>query len=342
MYITYIARFINKLFTFTILLLFVGIYIFNVPAVFSHGDVHNPVTDQTITSDTAAGPSSVSDLAAPTLPSFFNFSNWYFDPTLVLIFLLALFYTRYLFKTGIKQQLISYIRIGCFYTGLLVLIVSLSSPLDFISDYSFMAHMVQHLGLTLVGAPLIVLGRPFPYVLRGMDGWVRSKIVVPISKNKPFRKLFGVLLSPYVAAALYALNMWLWHYPFLYNAALHNELAHMLQHFLFFYTATAVWWNIFPHQGQVKSYGISKIPYMIITVLFDNLLGAILTISNTSFYDFKFGNFLGLSVLEHQKTGGAVMWIGGMLVHLAIMGVLFVISVNQERSAVDKDAYSYK
>ncbi|MGH9419352.1 MAG: cytochrome c oxidase assembly protein, partial [Thermoanaerobaculia bacterium] len=53
-----------------------------------------------------------------------------------------------------KRQVVS------FAAGIATLLVVLSSPVDEISDALFSAHMVQHLALILVAAPLCVGGAP--------------------------------------------------------------------------------------------------------------------------------------------------------------------------------------
>ena len=58
-------------------------------------------------------------------------------------------------------------RLALYAAGLATIAGALLSPLDALAAERFSAHMGQHLLLTMVAAPLVVLGNPLPFVLWG-------------------------------------------------------------------------------------------------------------------------------------------------------------------------------
>jgi cytochrome c oxidase assembly factor CtaG len=120
-----------------------------------------------------------------------------------------------------------------FLSGVLIMFLALVSPLDELGDsYLFSAHMVQHLCLTILGPPLLLLGTP---------EWM----VKPVLQNKVISKVAKVLTYPVVAFVLYNADFWLWHAPPLYNATLENQSIHILEHLTFIIFSLCYWWPIF-------------------------------------------------------------------------------------------------
>src|SRR5437667_8823309 len=120
-----------------------------------------------------------------------------------------------------------------FLSGMLIMFLALVSPLDELGDsYLFSAHMVQHLCLTIIGPPLLLIGTP---------EW----IVKPALSNKVIFKVAKVLTYLVVAFVLYNADLWLWHAPTLYDATLENQSIHILEHLTFIIFGLLYWWPIF-------------------------------------------------------------------------------------------------
>ncbi len=110
---------------------------------------------------------------------------------------------------------------------MLLILVALVSPLAALDYELLWAHMAQHLLLADLGALLIVLGLTGPLLqpllaTRGL-GWLR------------------VLSQPAVALPLWLANLYLWHVPGLYQAAISSEAVHALEHACFVGFGIAMW-----------------------------------------------------------------------------------------------------
>src|SRR5437762_6162146 len=171
-----------------------------------------------------------------------------------------------------------------FMGALLALVVALLSPLDALSGVLFSAHMAQHLILMLIAAPLLVLS-DFPLALlwalprpwaRALSQRLRSAQTAP--------RAWGVISSPVSAWLLFALALWVWHAPALFEAALRNEMIHALEHLVFLVSATLFWWVLLkPTRPSYTHYGMA-IPYLFTTALHSGILGALMTFGTQPWY----------------------------------------------------------
>ena len=108
-----------------------------------------------------------------------------------------------------------------FLLGMSIMFLALVSPLDELGDsYLFSAHMVQHMFLTIVGPPLLLLGTP---------GW----LIEPLLRKSIVFRIARILTFPALAFFMYNFDFWLWHVPPLYNATLENQSIHILEHVTF-------------------------------------------------------------------------------------------------------------
>ena len=205
-----------------------------------------------------------------------------------------------------------------FFCGVFFLFLSLSSPLDALSDdYLFSAHMLQHLVLLLVVPPLLLLGLPASTV----ESALRFSFI---------RKVEVMFNRPWLAWWLANLILWVWHIPVLYDKAVANEGVHIVEHLSFLISSTIFWW---PLLTPVKSLCLplaDGLIFLFLAALSNMALGILLTFADTVLYrsyvetddPWKILSFirndLHLSVLQDQVLGGVLMWVFGGLVFLAI------------------------
>ena len=210
-----------------------------------------------------------------------------------------------------------------FATGSLALVVALSPLLDEWSDQWLAAHMVQHELLMVVAAPLIAVGAPLVGILWAMPLNVRHSLVGAVERT-PLPVLWRAFTAPASAFFLYGVALWIWHIPFLYDAALEHEAVHIVQHLCFFGTAALFWWGIVHGREGRTGYGAAVV-YLFVTAVHGGVLGALLTVSPHVWY----GPYLvhhpsGLTPLEDQQLAGLLMWVPAGFAFAA--GALFLFA----------------
>jgi cytochrome c oxidase assembly factor CtaG len=203
-----------------------------------------------------------------------------------------------------------------FGVGLAVIFIALLSPIDVMADMLFTMHMIQHMLLMMVAAPLILLGLPAP-----MARWL-------ILETR-LKGLLSALTFPLVVYTLLNLNFLMWHIPAFYNAALSNRLIHDLQHALFFYTALLSWWSILdPTRGwfPMWHWQPARWLYLLINAPPSYVLGSILWASSTVWYTYylQAPRLWGLTALQDQRYGGMLMWTQGWMYLMASMAIFFI------------------
>jgi putative membrane protein len=253
-------------------------------------------------------------------------SAWNWDP-LVLLCLgsLAWLYARGLARlstagaaTGAHRG-----RAACFYGGLLVVFFALLSPVDAVGEDLSFVHMVQHMLLMNVAAPLFVAGSP-TFVLawglpEGRRGWSRTLYVHAFRLPQE-----PLLWQPLFVGTLFAVTLWIWHHPVLYQAALRDPLLHDAQHLSFFLTACLFWRVCLDPLGQRRLSPPAAVPYLFATSIHSSALGIFLALSPHVWY----GHYesrtpaWGFTPLEDQQLAGLWMWMPGCLMYPAVAAML--------------------
>ena len=256
------------------------------------------------------------DVAAPVALQL----AWTFEPWVVICLALsALLYglglARLWPKSGAGRAQLR--RRACsFFFGWLALAAALVSPLDALGSLLFSAHMLQHEAMMIVAAPLLVLGRPFALWMWGLPpGW--RKPVGTAVQGRAVQLGWTLLTWPVFAWLFHAAVLWLWHAPLLFEAALHSNIVHTLQHVSFLGSALLFWWAVLGDGSFRPQRGLSML-YIFTTMAHTGALGALLTWSGIVWYPSYVGagEAFGMDALEDQQLGGLIMWVPGGLAYL--------------------------
>src|SRR5256885_2592871 len=132
-----------------------------------------------------------------------------------------------------------------FFAGCVALLVALNGPLHDLSDYYlFSAHMVQHLVLTLVVAPLWLAGAP---------GWMLDALVARAARAPGVGAVLRSLTRPLPAFAAYGVALVAWHLPGPYNAALETHAWHVVEHLVLLGASVLGWWPILSRSERLPA-----------------------------------------------------------------------------------------
>jgi putative membrane protein len=203
-------------------------------------------------------------------------------------------------------------RQACFYAGFLTIAAALTS-LDSASQDLLYMHMIEHLLLGDIGALLIVLGLTGP-------------LLAPILKIRLFDRL-RALSHPAVAFPLWAIDLYVWHAPALYQAALRHTTVHALEHAMFLALGINMWMCLFgplPTPGWFGNLG--RLGYIVVVRLTGTVLGNIFLWSGTVFYPFySRGDAIHhISPLADQNIAGAIMMVEESFLTLGLFCWLFL------------------
>jgi putative membrane protein len=214
-------------------------------------------------------------------------------------------------------------RVAAFALGQLVLFGSLNGPLHHLSDYYlFTAHMVQHLLLNLVWAPLTVVAMP-PWLVEA---------VVTRPRLRGVTSFFSSLRVKFI---VYNGALYFWHVPQLYDAALRWHPVHIVEHLSFMTTAVIAWVGLLCSAPSLpRPSPLLQLLYLFCMTLPMKLLGAIITLADHVIYhgyDVA-PRVWGLTPMQDQGWGGLLMWLPGGLVLWASMIYVFSKWVESERA----------
>jgi cytochrome c oxidase assembly factor CtaG len=236
---------------------------------------------------------------------------------LAVIGLLYLLGSLRLARRGAASRRFEHVAFGI---GWSALVFAVLPPLDSLSIQLFSVHMVQHELMMLVGAPLLIAGRPLPRCLSGLPERARVAAAHAL-QGRIASKTWRVITAPLVAWAFHGLAIWIWHMPALYDAAVGNEGIHTLQHATFVGTSALFWWGMLYGRYGRAGYG-AAVFYVFTTVIHTGILGAMVTFAGTLLYPIYAAPAAarGIDPLADQQLAGLLMWIPACFV-LTLLGL---------------------
>jgi cytochrome c oxidase assembly factor CtaG len=230
---------------------------------------------------------------------------------------------------------------GTYFLGaVIVLLLASSAPVDLLSSKLFWVHMIQHLLMLVVIAPLFVAGAPLLPFWLGLPGWVRRLVRKSslLKKGSPLHHFGHWLRNPVVTCALLIIGMWAWHWPALYDLALTNGVIHdWCEHLTFLTVSFLYWTQVIPspplrlHMGYV-----GRVVYLGVAIIQNVILAIVLGFAPVSLYA-PYAHLItapgGLSALSDQRLGAGIMWTAGdfpFIGALCILVLLWLASQSDE------------
>jgi putative membrane protein len=201
-------------------------------------------------------------------------------------------------------------RVAAFVAGMFSLWIVLGSPLAALDHQLLTVHMMKHLLLMTVGAPLILLGAPAMPLLCGLPKWPMRLSPLLRSRTPP---LLGHFLSNPVfcwlagTAAVIA-----WHIPTLFQLGLSSNTWHIVEDVCFLSAGLLFWRPIIrtaPREAKGPQWSLPL--YLFLATLPCDILSAFLTFCGRVVYPsyVSAARIVNLSPLQDQECAGALMWV---------------------------------
>jgi putative membrane protein len=180
--------------------------------------------------------------------------------------------------------------------GLFTLALAWSAPLAQLAQRAFFAHMIMHMAVVAVAAPLLALG-------------VAGKRFDPVH-------LAPKVFAPIPASILELVVVWAWHAPALHHFARHDSAGLVAEQGTFLVSGLMVWLSAFGGDSGRANRSAVGVVGLLLTSMHMTLLGALLALSPRPLYAHA-GSTAGLTAIGDQHLGGAIMLIVGGVSYLA-------------------------
>ncbi|MEO7000318.1 MAG: cytochrome c oxidase assembly protein [Ktedonobacterales bacterium] len=264
-------------------------------------------------------------------------TTWTLDPVEALG--LALLLGAYLYAIGpwrsrrLPDEPFPRRQAICFVSGMIVLALTLFSPLDALGrDYLFTAHTTQLFLIITAATPLLLLGLP---------DWLVTRML-PASAIRSASR--GLLFSG-VAIVLFNGLILVWHIGPFYEAGLHNPLLHDLENLCFLLAGLITWWPLItPADAHARMANAQQIVYLVLESLPLDVFGAFTLFAPGIFYHTYAvaPRLWDISAILDQQVGGAILAVPGNILDVILMSIVFFGWIGQmEREQIARERLQY-
>jgi cytochrome c oxidase assembly factor CtaG len=247
---------------------------------------------------------------------------WHLEPSVVAGAFIALAFYGYGVAT--LKGAFSGWRAASFTAGVAVMFLALVSPLDTAAGRLLSIHMLQHVAVTTIGPPLLLLG-------------LTPALLDPILRPGLVTRAARMLTHPVFAGTLFVVNMWFWHVPPVYGAALDHLWVHITMHLAFITSGILFWWPVVQPTPATGRHGEgARLLYLFATGMPMGLLALLFFASSGVIYDHyeTVDRLWGLSATDDQQIAGLVMGALGEAASFAGITILFFRFLDHEDAAV--------
>ncbi|HUJ34764.1 MAG TPA: cytochrome c oxidase assembly protein [Solirubrobacteraceae bacterium] len=272
-------------------------------------------------------------MTAPSLPALLV-SQWSLTaavavPATASVVLYALGVRRSRRRWPVRRTVSFVAGVGC-------VVLALQSGIDAYDDRMLSVHMVQHMLLLLVAPPLVLGGRPLVLALRSLPPRHRRSLARAVGSGRTYT-------GPVPALGLFGAAVVLTHLPSFYDATLRHSALHYAEHALYLTAGLLMWSPLLDGDPAPRHRlnGLGKLVYLIAAMMPMALVGAYLNRDATLVYA-AYGppaRALGISALSDQARAGAIMWVVGNSIMVAVgLWAAVAAMVSEERRQVARES----
>jgi cytochrome c oxidase assembly factor CtaG len=239
--------------------------------------------------------------------------------TLVLVFIALVYARGWRRLRSPSFQIIDRWRAAGFLLGVFLIWIAAASPLAIGDRHRLTVHMVQHVLLMSLAAPLIWLGDPVRPLLCGLPRPIGETVVFPLFQRRAIRRLGKVLGHPVVCWTAATAALAAWHVPAIFTVGMKSDTWHAIAHASFLVGGLLFWWPVVqPWPKRSADRGWSIVLYLFLATLPCDILSGFLVFSDRIAYPVYLSTHRhdALSVLDDQQYAGALMWTAVTIIYL--------------------------
>ncbi|MGZ4151676.1 MAG: cytochrome c oxidase assembly protein, partial [Actinomycetota bacterium] len=262
-------------------------------------------------------------LAVSIRDTWFSAAGWTFDPDVWILAIAGVIAfaigRRRLLDDGDARAGAGW-RAAMFYAGAATIVLALQSPVDTLADSMLSVHMVQHMLLLVVAAPLIAAGTPTPTFVRILPEAARIRLrelSLRADRTGPLGRAWDVATSPVTAVVAFVVTLWAWHLPVVYDLAVRSEAVHELEHATYLLVGLLFWSHVVGTSWLAARLSTSRrIAYVCIGMVSGWVLALALAFQPAPVYPpyvHAIASVSGMSPLDDQRLAAGLMWAIGML-----------------------------
>lgn len=218
-----------------------------------------------------------------------------------------------------------------FLGGAAFLAAALVTPLDALAESLAWAHMVQHMLVLVVAAPLLAASQPMPTLLRAVPLGAQRALWRTLRGFGIERHRSAWVTTPAIVWLAYAGTLWLWHAAGPYQAAVGTDWIHAAEHASFLVVGLA-FWHLALGGGRRPMLPGFRVLFMFTAAMQSVLLAALLTFAPTPWYPVYAGSGFDLDPLTDQQLAGLLLWIPSGLVYTGVSVLVTVAWITRDES----------
>jgi putative membrane protein len=268
----------------------------------------------------------------------------------LLLLVVAFLYLRgWLRLRAVFPHLVSVARPAAFFSGLALVWVAAASPLAHLDHELLSAHMIQHLLLMAVAAPLILFGAPGPVLLRALPKSFSQGATTRLLRHGPVHRFAKITSRSAFCWLAGVITVLAWHVPALFQLAHHSVWWHELEQATFLLAGLLFWWPVIqalPGSSREPRWSIAL--YLFLATLPCDALSAYFVFCDHLVYrSYLFApRLLGLSPLQDQQWAGTLMWVAVTFIYTlpavaVIVRLLSTGSQNVQALAPNREHFSF-
>lgn len=248
--------------------------------------------------------------------------HWAFDPFVVVagivVALHEVGFARLARRSDPRRTRTRRHRALFFYAGVLVLLVTVASPIDYWSERYFFVHMFEHIILMFAAPVLVVVGAPWVPLMHMLPVRARRKVgrfFALSHRAAPLRALWRLVTAKWTALFAIDAVMIFWHLPFAYDAGFRTGMVHIwLMHGSFFAAGVLFWLQIVPSRAfHRRPSTVWRAGAIVSTNVVMFVLAMALSILSSGSWYSVYAHVPGvtMSPFADQQLGAAILWVCG-------------------------------